>query len=152
MQEMVLKENGRVKASGDKLCMEKNKTLIFSATKHSLRNRSGSESRLLDLTSHQKLSTLFSPFYTKTLLQENVFFDGSDSQLSYNLAVLRLCFITTSHAQELEEPMDPTLGRACIAEPWQLLSVTYSTIVKRMKQEFGVFGLVCLGGFRNLNT
>ena len=130
--------------------------------------------RLPDSTSHQKLSTLLSPFHTKTLLQENVFFDGSDSQLSSNLAVLRLRFITTtatapnhcvlslkakpvisqgiSRAQELEEPMDPTLGRACIAEPWRLLSVTDSAIVKRVKQEFGVFGLFCLGGFRNLNT
>ncbi|XP_075664222.1 triphosphate tunnel metalloenzyme 3-like isoform X2 [Castanea sativa] len=126
--------------------------------------------RLPDSTSHQKLSTLLSPFYTKTLLQENVFFDGSDSQLSSNLAVLRLRFITTadhcvlslkakpvisqgiSRAQELEEPMDPTLGRACIAEPWRLLSLTDSAIVERVKQEFGVSGLVCLGGFRNVRS
>uniref|UniRef100_A0A7N2LNC0 CYTH domain-containing protein n=1 Tax=Quercus lobata TaxID=97700 RepID=A0A7N2LNC0_QUELO len=132
--------------------------------------------RLPDSTSHQKLSTLLSPFHTKTLLQENVFFDGSDSQLSSNLAVLRLRFITTtatatapnhcvlslkaqpvisqgiSRAQELEEPMDPTLGRACIAEPWRLLSVTDSAIVERVKQEFGVSGLVCLGGFRNVRS
>ena len=79
-------------------------------------------------------------------VRENVFFDGSDSdsdsQLSSNLAVLRLRFITTSRAQELEEPMDPTLGHACIAEPWQLLLVTNSTIVERVKQDFGVSGLV----------
>ena len=49
-----------------------------------------------DSTSHQKLSTILSPFYTKTLLHENVFFDGSDSQLSSNLTVLRLHFITTT--------------------------------------------------------
>ncbi|KAK7853333.1 triphosphate tunel metalloenzyme 3, partial [Quercus suber] len=133
--------------------------------------------RLPDSTSHQKLSTLLSPFYNKTLLQEKVFFNGSDSQLSSNLAVLRLCFITTTAttanhcvlslkakpvisqgincAQELEEPMGPTLGHACIAEPWQLLSITDSAIVERVKLEFGVSGLVwlvCLGGFRNLNT
>ena len=48
--------------------------------------------------------------------------------------------------------MGPTLGRTCIAEPWQLLSITNSAIVERVKLEFRVFGLVCLGGFRNLNT
>uniref|UniRef100_A0A7N2R4R8 CYTH domain-containing protein n=1 Tax=Quercus lobata TaxID=97700 RepID=A0A7N2R4R8_QUELO len=115
--------------------------------------------RLPDSTSHQKLSTLLSPFHTKTLLQENVFFDGSDSQLSSNLAVLRLRFITTtatatapnhcvlslkaqpvisqgiSRAQELEEPMDPTLGRACIAEPWRLLNVRSVYDWQRLKIE-----------------
>ena len=47
-------------------------------------------------TSHQKLSTILSSFYTKILLQENVFFDGSNSQLSSNLVVLHLRFITTT--------------------------------------------------------
>nr|XP_023884325.1 triphosphate tunel metalloenzyme 3-like [Quercus suber] len=120
--------------------------------------------RLPNSTSHQKLSTILSPFYTKTPLQENVFFNDSDSQLSSNLGILRLCFITTtattanhcvlslkakpvisqgiSRAKELEEPMDPILDRACIAEPWWLLSITNSTIVERVKQEFGVSGLV----------
>ena len=46
------------------------------------------EVRLPDSTSHQKLFTLLSPFYTKTFLQENVFFDDADSQLSSNLAIL----------------------------------------------------------------
>ena len=50
----------------------------------------------------------------------------------------------------LNFPTDPTLGRACIAEPWWLLSVTDSAIVERVKQEFGVFRLLCLGGFRNV--
>ena len=48
--------------------------------------------------------------------------------------------------------MYPSLDRICIAEPWRLLLVTDSAIIKRVKQEFGVSRLVCLGGFRNLNT
>jgi adenylate cyclase class IV len=136
--------------------------------------------RLPDSASHQKLSSLLSPFHTKTLIQENVFFDGSNSELSSNLAVLRLRFSNVtnnstnnpysvlslkakpvisggiSRVEEVEEPLDSTLARACIAEPWRLLSVDSSSIIRRVKEEFGVAergkGLVCLGGFRNVRA
>lgn len=132
--------------------------------------------RLPDSGSHRKLSSLLSPFPTKTLIQENVFFDGSNSELSSNLAVLRLRFSNLtnnstnnphsvlslkakpvisegiSRVEEVEEPLDSTLARACIAEPWRLLSVDSSSIIRRVKEEFGVAGLVCLGGFRNVRA
>jgi len=136
--------------------------------------------RLPDSASHQKLFSLLSPFHAKTLIQENVFFDGSNSELSSNLAVLRLRFSNInnnntdnphsvlslkakpvisdgiSRAEEVEEPLDSTLARACIAEPWRLLSVDSSSIIRRVKDEFGMGergkGLVCLGGFRNVRA
>ena len=49
-------------------------------------------------------------------------------------------------------PLPTTVSCTYIAEPWRLLSVTDSAIVERVKQKFGVFELVCLGRFRNLNT
>ncbi|XP_041014540.1 triphosphate tunnel metalloenzyme 3-like [Juglans microcarpa x Juglans regia] len=133
--------------------------------------------RLLDSVSHQKLSSFLSPFHTKTLIQENIFFDGSNSELSSNLAILRVRFSRPNghnpqtilslkakpvisdgifRMEEVEEPLDPTLARACIAEPWRLLSVDSSAIIRRVKEEFGLGGrgkgLVCLGGFRNVRA
>lgn len=127
--------------------------------------------RLPDSSSHQKLSDLLSPFHTKTLIQENIFFDGFNAELSSNLAVLRLRFYNVdsqcvvslkakpvisdgiSRVEEDEEAIDPAIGRACVAEPWRLASVD-SRIMKRVKEQFGVGekGLVCLGGFRNVRA
>ncbi|KAL6996653.1 hypothetical protein U1Q18_006783 [Sarracenia purpurea var. burkii] len=129
--------------------------------------------RLQNGASHQRLSDLLSPFHAKTLIQENVFFDGANAELSSNLAVLRLrfyggvdshCIVSLkakpvisagiSRVEEDEEPIDPSIARACVAEPWRLLSVDSSPVLKRVKEEFGVGdkGLVCLGGFRNVRT
>ncbi|XP_059641906.1 triphosphate tunnel metalloenzyme 3-like [Cornus florida] len=128
--------------------------------------------RLPDSASHQRLSDLLSPFHSKTLLQENLFFDGAAFELSSNLAVLRLRFYDLdslcvlslkakpqisagiSRVEEDEEPIDPVLGRTCVAEPWRLLSINSSRILNRVKEEFGVGekGLVCLGGFRNVRA
>ncbi|KAL5574536.1 hypothetical protein UlMin_016235 [Ulmus minor] len=128
--------------------------------------------RLRDSASHQKLSDILSPFHSKTLFQENVFFDGAKSELSSKLAVLRLRFYNensycvlslkakpvisggVSRVEEHEEPFDPFIGRACVAEPWRLLAVEKSEILKRVRDEFGVGedGLVCLGGFRNVRS
>ena len=129
--------------------------------------------RLPGSATHQKLSDLLSPFHTKTLFQENVFFDGANGELSSKLAVLRLRFYDensycvlslkakpvisdgVSRVEEEEEPFDPAIGRACVAEPWRLLAVDSSEILKRVREEFGVVGengLVCLGGFRNVRT
>lgn len=127
--------------------------------------------RLPDSATHQKLSNLLSPFHTKTLLQENIFFDGTNSELTSNLAVLRIrfhnymdesCVLSLkakpsisggiSRMEEHEEPFDTSLGRACIAEPWRLLSIESSEILKRVRDEYRVGGFVCLGGFRNVRA
>lgn len=130
--------------------------------------------RLPDSTSHQRLCTILSPYHVKTIIQENIFFDGTNSQLSSNLAALRLrfydldshCIISLkskpqisdgiSRIEEDEEPLDPSLGRAAVSEPWRLLVLDSSRIMKRVKEEYGVGdddeenGLICLGGFRNV--
>ncbi|KAF7820463.1 triphosphate tunel metalloenzyme 3-like [Senna tora] len=130
--------------------------------------------RLPDSHSHQKLSNLLAPFHAETLIQENVFFDGANAQLTSNLAALRIRFYNLdscvlslksrpvisdgiSRIEEREEPFDAALGRACIAEPWRLSRVESSEILRRVKDEFkvgegegGGGGFVCLGGFRNV--
>lgn len=124
--------------------------------------------RLPDSTSHQKFADAISPFHTKTMIQENVFFDGADSELSSKLAVLRLrfydgdsrCIVSLkakpvilegiSRIEEEEEEFDPAMARACIAEPWRLNEVTSSRVLSRAIKEFGVKSFVCLGGFRNV--
>ncbi|KAK7340836.1 hypothetical protein VNO77_21550 [Canavalia gladiata] len=128
--------------------------------------------RLPDSVTHQKLSNLLAPFHTKTLIQENIFFDGTNKELTSNLAVLRIRFYNMEHCvlslkakpvildgisrmEEQEEPFDPALARACIAQPWRLLSVDSSNILKRVRDEYLVGenrGLVCLGGFRNVRA
>ncbi|XP_062089921.1 triphosphate tunnel metalloenzyme 3-like [Humulus lupulus] len=128
--------------------------------------------RLPDSEAHQKLSDILSPCHANTFFQENVFFDGANAKLSSNLAVHRFRFYDDnsrcvlslkakpviyngiSRAEEHEEPFDPTIGRACVAEPWRLLAVDSSEILKQVREEFGVGegGLVCLGGFRNVRT
>ncbi|OAY52762.1 triphosphate tunnel metalloenzyme 3 [Manihot esculenta] len=127
--------------------------------------------RLPDSNAHQKLSTVLSLFRVKTLAQENIFFDSKNSQLTSNLAVLRLRFYNLdshcvlslkakptisngiSRVEEQEEPLDPQIGRMCVAEPWRLGSLENSNIIGRVRDEFGVKekeGFVCLGGFRNV--
>lgn len=129
--------------------------------------------RLPDASSHQKLSDLLAPFHVETLIQENVFFDGANAELTSNLAVLRIRFYDLdtscvlslkakplisdgiSRIEEHEEPFDPSLGRACIAEPWRLLRVQSSEILKKVRDEYRIGetgGFVCLGGFRNLRA
>ncbi|KAJ1443114.1 CYTH-like domain superfamily [Sesbania bispinosa] len=80
--------------------------------------------RLPDSATHQKLSNLLSPFHTKTLIQENIFFDGKNAELTSNLVVLRIRFYNLencvlslkakpvisggiSRMEEHEEPFDP---------------------------------------------
>ncbi|XP_026454659.1 triphosphate tunel metalloenzyme 3-like [Papaver somniferum] len=128
--------------------------------------------KLPDSTSHQKLSDLLSPFHIKTHLQDNIFFDGLNSELSSKRAVLRLRFYNddslcvvslkakavlvngVSRVEEDEEEIDPVIGRACVLEPSKLLGIEGSRVLKRVKDEFfigdGEKGFVCLGGFRNV--
>ncbi|RZC61952.1 hypothetical protein C5167_023721 [Papaver somniferum] len=110
--------------------------------------------KLPDSTSHQKLSDLLSPFHIKTHLQENIFFDGLNSELSSKRAVLRLRFYNddslcvvslkakavlvngVSRVEEDEEEIDPVVGRACVLEPSKLLGIEGSRVLKRVKDEF----------------
>lgn len=138
--------------------------------------------RIPESSAHQRLSDLLAPRHLRTHHQENVFFDGSRGELSSRLAVLRLRFYDgdircvaslkarallsdgVSRVEEDEEDVDPSAARACIAEPWRLLSLPAavvgcggpSRILKRVVVEFGAGGevpeFVCLGGFRNVRA
>ncbi|KAK8991235.1 hypothetical protein V6N11_062254 [Hibiscus sabdariffa] len=124
---------------------------------------------LQDAAAHRQLTTVLSPFHSKTLHQENLFFDTPTNTLSSQLSVLRLRFLNkdarcivslkskptlvdgVSRVQEDEEELDPRSARACVEDPTRLAKIE-SRILKRVKEEFGVggdVGFVCLGGFEN---
>ncbi|CAN4098418.1 unnamed protein product [Withania somnifera] len=125
--------------------------------------------RLPNAVAHRRVSSILSPYHLKTHAQENIFFDGANAELSSKFAVLRLrfynldtrCIISLkakpvisngiSRIEEDEEPIDPSIGRACVSEPWRLLLID-SRVMRRVKEEYGIGeqGLVCLGGFRNM--
>ncbi|KAL6963910.1 hypothetical protein U1Q18_034917 [Sarracenia purpurea var. burkii] len=45
---------------------------------------------------------------------------------------------TIYRVKEGEEPIDPSIARAYIVEPWRLLSVDSSSVLKRVKEVFGI--------------
>ncbi|KHG04994.1 Tyrosine-protein kinase HTK16 [Gossypium arboreum] len=125
--------------------------------------------RLQDASAHRQLTSILSPFHSKTLHQENLFFDTPANTLSSQLSVLRLRFLNkdarcivslkskptlvdgVSRVAEDEEELDPCSARACVEDPARLGKIE-SRILKRVKEEFGVgeeVGFVCLGGFEN---
>ncbi|KAA3476851.1 triphosphate tunel metalloenzyme 3-like [Gossypium australe] len=125
--------------------------------------------RLQDASAHRQLTSILSSFHSKTLHQENLFFDTPTNTLSSQLSVLRLRFLNkdarcivslkskptlvdgVSRVAEDEEELDPCSARACVEDPARLGKIE-SRILKRVKEEFGVgeeVGLVCLGGFEN---
>ncbi|XP_007013619.2 PREDICTED: triphosphate tunel metalloenzyme 3 [Theobroma cacao] len=125
--------------------------------------------RLRDAAAHRQLTTILSPFLSKTLHQQNLFFDTSTNTLSSQLSVLRLRFLNNdarcivslkskptlvdgvSRVEEDEEELDPCVARAYVEDPVRLGKIE-SRVLKRVKDEFGVgeeMGLVCLGGFEN---
>ncbi|XP_039060950.1 triphosphate tunnel metalloenzyme 3-like isoform X2 [Hibiscus syriacus] len=125
--------------------------------------------RLPDPESHQRLSDLLSPFLAETLIQENVFFDTPTSALAAANSALRLRFYNLdsrsvlslkskpklsrgiSQVEELEEPIDPSLARSFVTEPSGLLELRNdSLIMQRVRGDFGVNELICLGGFKNV--
>ncbi|KAI3496938.1 hypothetical protein L1887_39316 [Cichorium endivia] len=124
----------------------------------------------MDSTAHQKLSDLLSPYHTKTHLQQNLFFDTPSLTLATaHRAALRLRFYDLdsqailslkskpvisagiSRIEEEEEPLDPSLVRACA---WRFSTIDKSRTLKRVKEEFGVnlIEVVSLGGFRNVRA
>ncbi|MBA0627377.1 hypothetical protein Godav_004897 [Gossypium davidsonii] len=125
--------------------------------------------RLPNSQSHQKLSNLLSPFHTTTLIQENIFFDTPTTTLAVSNAALRLRFYNLdsyavlsfkskpeltqgiSRVEEHEEPIDPSLARSFLTDPNGLLGLSNrSQIMEKLKGEFGVDELICLGGFKNV--
>ncbi|XP_039017089.1 triphosphate tunnel metalloenzyme 3-like, partial [Hibiscus syriacus] len=125
--------------------------------------------RLQDASAHRQLTTILSPFLSRTLHQENLFFDTPTNTLSSQLSVLRLRFLNNdtrcivslksrpilvdgvSRVEEDEEDLDPCAARACVDDPANLAMIE-SRILMRVKEEFGVgeeMGFVCLGGFEN---
>ncbi|MBA0838755.1 hypothetical protein Goarm_004549 [Gossypium armourianum] len=125
--------------------------------------------RLQDASAYRQLTSILSPFHSKTLHQENLFFDTPTNTLSSQLSVLRLRFLNKdarcivslkskptlvdgiSRVAEDEEELDPCSARACVEDPARLGKIE-SRILKRVKEEFGVgeeVGFVCLGGFEN---
>lgn len=128
--------------------------------------------RLPSAAAHQLLSDALALFHLRTHLQENLFFDTTASDLSSALAALRIRFYDAdakcvlslkaraklvdgiSRVEEDEEEIDPSVGRAIVAEPAKMASLlAESKIVRRVKDEIGVNGeFVCLGGFRNVRA
>ncbi|KAK8492898.1 hypothetical protein V6N13_093958 [Hibiscus sabdariffa] len=125
--------------------------------------------RLPNPESHQKLSDLLSPFLAETLVQENVFFDTPTTALAAAKSALRLRFYNLdshsvlslkskpklsqgiSRVEEQEEPIDPSLARSFLTDPNGLLELENdSQIMQRVRGEFGVNELICLGGFKNV--
>ncbi|KAB2026548.1 hypothetical protein ERO13_D06G191000v2 [Gossypium hirsutum] len=125
--------------------------------------------RLPNSQSHQKLSNLLSPFHTTTLIQENIFFDTPTTTLAVSNSALRLRFYNLdsyavlsfkskpeltqgiSRVEEHEEPIDPSLARSFLTDPNGLLGLSNkSQIMEKLKGEFGVDELICLGGFKNV--
>ncbi|KAJ4791977.1 Triphosphate tunel metalloenzyme 3 [Rhynchospora pubera] len=132
--------------------------------------------RLPDAAAHQLLSDALTSSHRCTLLQENIFFDGPSGELSAAFAALRLRFYGSdsrcvlslksrpvlsagiSRVEEIEEDIDPSIGRACVAEPWRLTALASSSnIMKKVVQEYRLGGeeknsLTCLGGFKNVRA
>lgn len=132
--------------------------------------------RLPDAAAHQRLSDALTSLHRCTHLQENIFFDGSSGELSAAFVALRLRFYGSdsrcvlslksrpvlsagiSRVEEIEEDIDPSIGRACVGEPWRLIALASSSDI--MKKVVGEFGLgdekgkpvVCLGGFKNVRA
>ncbi|KAJ4842891.1 Triphosphate tunnel metalloenzyme 3 [Turnera subulata] len=119
------------------------------------------------------METLLSPFHTKTLHQQNLFFDTPDSALAARRAVLRIRFFQhgavsscvlslkakavlvdgVSRVEEDEEELDPVTGRECADNPLKLGSLSKSRLLRRCREEYGVtgeMGFVGLGGFNNV--
>ncbi|CAM8940089.1 unnamed protein product [Rhodiola kirilowii] len=127
--------------------------------------------RLPNSASHATVAAILSPYHIKTHLQENIFFDGANGELTSQQAVLRLrfydgdarCVVSlkakaviqngVSRVEEDEEDLDPWVGRACVADPTRIKEVD-NRVLRRVREEFliGDGGIVCLGGFRNVRN
>lgn len=126
--------------------------------------------RLDDAAAHQKVAQLLAPSHQVTHLQENVFFDGAQNQLSSKRMVLRLrfyngdqrCVVTLkgkaviidgiSRGSEVEEDIDVALARACVSDPSLLVRNSECKLLQQIVREYECDNFVCLGGFRNVRN
>uniref|UniRef100_A0A7N0RHT0 CYTH domain-containing protein n=1 Tax=Kalanchoe fedtschenkoi TaxID=63787 RepID=A0A7N0RHT0_KALFE len=127
--------------------------------------------RLPDAATHATVASILSPYHVKTHLQENIFFDGANGELTSQRAVLRLrfydgdarCVVSlkakavirdgVSRVEEDEEDLDPWVGRACVSDPRRIGEVE-NRVLRRVREEFGIGdgGFVCFGGFKNVRN
>ncbi|CAI9784618.1 unnamed protein product [Fraxinus pennsylvanica] len=101
--------------------------------------------RLPDSTSHQLLSTILSRHHRTTHFQKNVFFDGTNAELSSNLAVLRLRFYNLDSHSILSIKAKPVL--LCFVsfyeknfEIWLFLKFNFCSEIPRLSVLFAIFG------------
>jgi uncharacterized protein YjbK len=125
--------------------------------------------RIADSASFSRLKLLLLPYFLKLHDQENYFFDGKEKELSSKRVVLRLRFYDVDskavltckgkqvlkdgvgRAAEEEEDVDPEKARAFLKDPESLLSHD-SSLISKLREEFGLTGLTSLGGFKNLRS
>lgn len=125
--------------------------------------------RLPDKQAYEKVADLFAKGFVTTHEQENFFFDGTNSELESQRAVLRVRFYDVDkkailtlkgktvivegvgRSSETEEAVDPAVARTFLEHPNALLDVS-SDLVSYVKTNFGVSNLKCLGGFRNIRN
>lgn len=122
--------------------------------------------RLLDEDAHKGLAKALEPHFRETHKQENIFYDGSEGELSKQRVIVRTRFYNTDkrclltikgqqivkdgigRGSEVEEDIDPTKARKFLQDPQSLYNLP-SDILQPILKEHGVKELKCLGGFRN---
>lgn len=127
--------------------------------------------RLLSAEAHQKVADLLAAHHKVSHLQENIFFDGSNGELSSKKSILRLRFYggdankcvaslkgkahivdgVSTVSEEEEEIADLVSARACITQPLQLRNLDCG-LIQRVCKDFQADDFVCLGGFRNVRN
>eukprot|EP01024_Parvocaulis_polyphysoides_P054621 TRINITY_DN5525_c0_g6_i1.p2 TRINITY_DN5525_c0_g6~~TRINITY_DN5525_c0_g6_i1.p2 ORF type:complete len:198 (-),score=33.02 TRINITY_DN5525_c0_g6_i1:332-925(-) len=121
----------------------------------------------LPQVAHTSLIEVLKPYYQTTYFQENYFFDGQNKELSAQRVVLRLRFYNkdekavvtikgrqvlkdgVGRASEQEADVDPNLAREFLNNPEGLLNLDIA-LMKELKRDYNLPGLVCLGGFKNI--
>ncbi|XP_027333054.1 triphosphate tunel metalloenzyme 3 isoform X3 [Abrus precatorius] len=93
--------------------------------------------RLANAQAHRHVTTLLSPFHVTTHRQQNLFFDGADSELSSRRAVLRLRFYD-----------DDT---RCVVS-LKAKAVLVDGVSRVEEDEEDLEGFVGLGGFGNVRS
>jgi len=123
--------------------------------------------RLRTEEDHRKTCEVFGASHVAKYFQENCFFDGANAELSSKRVVLRIrfynmnekCVITVKgkavlengigKASEIEEAVDPILGRSFVDNPDLMISSDIG-VLRETFGKFGVSGLKSLGGFKNV--
>eukprot|EP00899_Mesostigma_viride_P026403 jgi/Mesvir1/6948/Mv09098-RA.1 len=119
---------------------------------------------------HEKLGRILKPYHQVTYMQENIFFDGANKELSSRSVVFRIrfydenakCTLTlkgeavlqdgVSRASEEEVEMEPLLARQMVADPSIMSTSTAVPMLQRVRETYGIRAFKCLGGFRNIRA